>query len=176
MKLIRIGEKLINRNKIEQKIDSMLDMRVQGFSQTEVAKVYATDRAFISRLESLGEIRKGGKVAIVAFPISNAEEILQLANKEGIDFSVLFSETERWEFVRSRTGAQLLNDVMAIVAKLRENDVVIVAASDMRIRSAEALLDKQVVGISIGESPIEEDKYLDPQLIADVMQSIKGLG
>ena len=86
MKLIRIGEKLINRNKIEQKIDSMLDMRVQGFSQTEVAKVYATDRAFVSRLESLGEIRKGGKVAIVAFPISNAEEILQLANKEGIDF------------------------------------------------------------------------------------------
>lgn len=176
MKLIRIGEKLINRNKIEQKIDSMLDMRVQGFSQTEVAKAYATDRAFVSRLESLGEIRKGGKVAIVAFPISNAKEILQLVNKEGIDFSVLFSETERWEFVKSRTGAQLLNDVMAIVAKLRENDVVIVAASDMRIRSAEALLDKQVVGIPIGESPIEEDKYLDPQLIADVMQSIKGLG
>ncbi len=78
--------------------------------------------------------------------------------------------------MKSRTGAQLLNDVMAIVAKLRENDVVIVAASDMRIRSAEALLDKQVVGISIGETTIEEDKYLDPQLIADVMQSIKGLG
>lgn len=175
MKLIRIGDKLINRNKIVQQIISMLDMRVQGFSQTEVAKAYATDRAFVSRLESLGEIRKGGKVAIVAFPISNAEEIIALANKEGIDFSVIFSEQERWAFVRARTGVQLLNDVMAIVAKLRENDVVIVAASDMRIRSAEALLDKHVVGISIGESPIEEDKYLDPKIIADVMHSIKGL-
>ncbi len=175
MKLIRIGEKLINRKKIGQQIDAMLDMRVQGFSQAEVAKVYTTDRAFISRLESLGEIRKGGKVALVAFPISNSEEILSLANKNGIDFSVIFSEKERWAFVKSRTGTQLLNDVMAIVAKLRENDVVIVAASDMRIRSAEALLDKHVVGIPIGESPIEEDKYLDPQLIAAVMSNIKGL-
>ena len=173
MEPIRIGDKLINRNKIHKQIDAMLDLRMQGFSQQEVAKAYATDRAFVSRVESLGEIRKGGRVALVAFPISNKEEILALSAQEGIEFSVVFNDKERWAFLRDKNGVQLFNEVMSIIAKLRESDVVIVAASNMRINLAEAIIDKHVIGITMGESPIEEDKYLEPQLIKDIMQKIK---
>ena len=173
MEPIRIGDKLINRNKIHKQIDAMLDLRMQGFAQQEVAKAYATDRAFVSRVESLGEIRKGGRVALVAFPISNKEEILTLAAQEGIEFSVVFNDKERWAFLRDKNGVQLFNEVMSIIAKLRESDVVIVAASNMRINLAEAIIDKHVIGITMGESPIEEDKYLEPQLIKDIMQKIK---
>ena len=173
MEPIRIGDKLINRNKIHKQIDAMLDLRMQGFSQQEVAKAYATDRAFVSRVESLGEIRKGGRVALVAFPISNKEEILTLAAQEGIEFSVVFNDKERWAFLRDKNGVQLFNEVMTIIAKLRESDIVIVAASNLRINLAEAIIDKHVIGITIGESPIEDDKYLEPQLIKDIMQKIK---
>ena len=173
MEPIRIGDKLINRNKIHKQIDAMLDLRMQGFSQQEVAKAYATDRAFVSRVESLGEIRKGGRVALVAFPISNKDEILTLAAQEGIEFSVVFNDKERWAFLRYKNGVQLFNEVMTIIAKLRESDILIVAASNMRINLAEAIIDKHVIGITMGESPIEEDKYLEPQLIRDIMQKIK---
>ena len=173
MEPIRIGDKLINRNKIHKQIDAMLDLRMQGFSQQEVAKAYATDRAFVSRVESLGEIRKGGRVALVAFPISNKEEILTLAAQEGIEFSVVFNDKERWAFLRDKNGVQLFNEVMTIIAKLRDSDIVIVAASNLRINLAEAIIDKHVIGITIGESPIEEDKHLEPQLIKDIMQKIK---
>ncbi|MEG0797638.1 MAG: hypothetical protein RSC56_06010 [Acidaminococcaceae bacterium] len=173
MEPIRIGDKLINRRKIHQQIDAMLELRMQGFAQQEVARAYATDRAFVSRLESLGEIRKGGKVALIAFPINNTDEILKLAVQEGIEFTIVLNEKERWDFVSEKSGVQLLNEVMSIVSRLRENDIVIVAASNMRIHLAEALLDKQVIGLQLGESPIEEDKYLKPQLIKDIMQQIK---
>ena len=75
--------------------------------------------------------------------------------------------------MRDKNGVQLFNEVMSIIAKLRESDVVIVAASNMRINLAEAIIDKHVIGITMGESPIEEDKYLEPQLIKDIMQKIK---
>ena len=170
---IRIGDKLINKNKIYKQIDEMLDLRAQGFSQSEVAKTFPIDRTFVSKVETLGEIRKGGRIALVAFPISNEEEIKTLCLKEGIEFSVIFTEKARWEFVENKTGPELLNEVMSLVAKLRNNDIVIVAASDMRINLAKALLDKQVIGIPLGESPIAEDKYLDPKIVLDIMKTLK---
>lgn len=170
---VRIGDKLINRNKIHRQIDAILELRMQGFSQLEVAKACAVDRALISRVESLGEIRKGGRVALVAFPISNKEEILQLARQEGIEFTVVFSEKERWDFLEDKNGVELFNAVTGIIAKLRESDVIIVAASNMRINLAEALLDKHVIGVTLGDSPIEEDKYLETSIIKNIMEKIK---
>lgn len=170
---IRVGDKLINKNKIYKQIDAMLDLRAQGFSQSEVAKTFSIDRAFLSKVETLGEIRKGGRIALVAFPIKNGKEIQEIAIKEGIEFALLFDEKERWAFVENKTGPELLNEVMALVAKLRENDVVIVAASDMRINLAQALLDKQIIGIPLGESPINEDKYLEPKILLEIMKNLK---
>ena len=78
-----------------------------------------TDRTFISRLESLGEVRKGKTLALVAFPIKNIDEIKQLANEEGVDFTLLMTDKERWDFVYEKSGIQLLNDVMGLIYKIR---------------------------------------------------------
>ncbi len=44
----------------------------------------------------------------------------------------------------------------------------------MRIRLAEAIVGEKVVGVLIGESPIEEDYYLNPQKLRDLIISVKG--
>ena len=71
MNFIRIQDKIINWQKIEKILQRALQMRERGFSQQEVADRLSLDRTFISRLESVGEIRKGQSIACVGFPILN---------------------------------------------------------------------------------------------------------
>ena len=66
--LLRIGEKLISTSRIHRTVDQILELRSQGQSQQEVAEQIGVDRTFISRLEGLGEVRKGGRVAVIGFP------------------------------------------------------------------------------------------------------------
>lgn len=171
--LARIGDKIINRQKIVDAIDSMILLRQQGMSQQEVANRLGVDRTVVSRLETLGEVRKGGKIALVGFPICNRDELLMVAEEEGIDFVLLLSEKERWSFVEEKSGAELFNEIMQIVARLRTYDTLIFIGSNMRIKLVEALLDKEVIGIQIGESPIAEDKYFDPQELMNVIRHLK---
>ncbi|MEG6586140.1 transcriptional regulator [Dendrosporobacter sp. 1207_IL3150] len=171
--LLRIGEKIINRQKIYQVIDSALELRSQGLSQQEVANKVGLDRTVISKLETLGEVRKGGKVALVGFPIKNCEELAQVARQQGVDYSLLMSENERWDYVEAKSGVQLFNNIMEIVARLRQYDVVIMLGSNMRIKLMEALLDKEVIGIEIGESPIAEDKYVDPKKLLNIISQLR---
>ncbi len=170
--LLRIGEKIINRQKINQIIDEMFNLRSQGFSQQEVANRVGIDRTVISKLETLGEVRKGGKVALVGFPIENCEELRLMARQEGIDYSLLLSEQERWDFVQKKSGIGLFNTIMEIIATLRNYDIVIILGSNLRIKLMETLLDKEVIGIQIGESPIEENKYVDPERIKSIVQQL----
>ena len=44
------------------------------------------DRTLVCRLESLGEIRKGRRLAVVGFPVLNKEEVRQALEREGVDF------------------------------------------------------------------------------------------
>jgi transcriptional regulator len=67
--LIRIGEKIISRRRIDQYVSRMLELRAKGLSQAEVAGRLGVDRTLVSRLESLGEVRKGKRIAVVGFPI-----------------------------------------------------------------------------------------------------------
>ncbi len=170
--LLRIGEKIINRQKINQIIDEMFNLRSQGFSQQEVANRVGIDRTVISKLETLGEVRKGGKVALVGFPIENCEELRLMARQEGIDYSLLLSEQERWDFVQKKSGIGLFNTIMEIIATLRNYDIVIILGSNLRIKLMETLLDKEVIGIQIGESPIAENKYVDPESIKSIVQQL----
>jgi predicted XRE-type DNA-binding protein len=172
--LLRIGEKIINRQKIHQIINEMLDMRSRGLSQQEVANRVGIDRTVISKLETVGEVRKGGRLALVGFPIKNCEELRIMAKQEGIDYSLLMSEQERWGFVQSKTGVDFFNTIMEIVATLRNYDVVIILASNMRIKLMETILDKEVIGVQIGESPIAEDKYVDPESIRIIVRQLHG--
>lgn len=173
MDLIRIGDKLISVSRIENIIQEMLDLRQQGISQAEVAKKFNTDRTFLSRLESLGEIRKGKTIAIVGFPLKNTEELKQLAFQEGVDFSLLMTDKERWDFVYEKSGIELLNEVMGLIYQVRQYDVVILLGSDQRLRLFKALLDKEVISIDIGKSPMTEDVYVDPQNLRKIIRMTK---
>jgi len=171
--LLRIGEKIVNKQKIHQTIEAVLEMRSKGFSQQEAANRAGLDRTVISKLETMGEVRKGGLVALVGFPIKNCEELRQMARQEGIDFSLLMSEQERWGFLQNRTGVELFNNIMEIVSTLRKYDIVIMLCSNMRIKLMEALLDKEVIGVEIGESPIADDKYVDPETVRKIIHQLR---
>lgn len=171
--LLRIGDKIINRQKIYQVIDEALELRSKGSSQQDAANRVGLDRTVISKLESLGEIRKGGRIALVGFPIENCKELGMIAGQQGIDYCLLMSERERWDYVENKSGVQLFNHVMEIVAMLRQYDVVIMIGSNMRIKLMEALLDKEVIGIKIGDSPIAEDKYVEPEQLLRIVRQLQ---
>ncbi len=173
MDLVRVGEKVISKKKISGIVNKILELRVKGFSQQEVANQIGVDRTFVSRLETMGEIRKGNRIAVVGFPILNKEEIVEILQLEGVDFSLIMTEQERWEFVRRLNGAELVNNMMQLIGKARKYDAVVLIASDQRIKIIEALLDCEVIGFSIGASPIEEDRYVDPARIREILASIK---
>lgn len=171
--LLRIGDKIVNRQKIHHTVDRVLELRQDGLSQQEVASQVGVDRTFVSRLEAIGEIRKGGRVALIGFPIQNCQEIYTVARQEGIDFCLVMSNQERLDFVQTKSGVELFNTIMEIISNVRKHDTVIIVGSNMRIKLMEALLDKAVIGVQIGESPISEDKYVNPE---DICALIKQLG
>lgn len=174
MDLVRIGNKLISRNRLIRRIDEILQMRVAGKSQQETAEALGVDRTFISRLEALGEIRKGGKVALIGFPIENKKELEEAALAEGVDFFLVLTESERWRFAEGMSGAELVNEIMRIGAELRSYDAVIVLGSDMRISMIEALIGKDnVIGIEIGRSPIRQDVKVDVAQIVELLRTLK---
>lgn len=175
MQLIRIGDKVISRDRIFQVITRMLELRAMGLSQHEVAEKLEIDRTLISRLETIGEVRKGKRIALAGFPVANRAELTAMAESEGVDFILLMSEEERVTFVKSQNGADLLNGVMRLIARARECDSVIFIGSDLRLRMVEALIGPNVIGIEIGSSPIHEDKYVDPEEIRTLVRSLKGL-
>lgn len=173
MQLLRIGDKLLDRDRIIKTIDEILNLRIQGLSQQEVANRLNVDRTFVSRLEGIGEVRRGGKVAVIGFPLKNKDELIKVLQEEGVEFYLIMTDEERWRFVREKTGQELLNETMNLIAKARNYDVVIVIGSNYRIKLSEALLDNEVLGIEIGTSPIQEDVYLDPEKLRSLIRSLK---
>lgn len=174
MRPIHIGDKTIDSDKVHRLIDEMLNMRVRGLSQQEVAEHFRIDRTFVSRLENLGEIKKGGSMALIGFPVKNKEELESIAKQNGVEFVFLMSEKERWDFVTNKDGAQLFNMVLDIIAKLRSFDKTIFLGSDRRTKLVEAVLGNEVVTIDIGESPITHDVYIDPERFVSVIRTLKG--
>lgn len=173
MDLIRIGDKLISVPKLEAVLKEILKLRKQGLSQIDVARRLDIDRTFISRLESLGEIRRGQTIGLIGFPIKNVEEIESLAFQEGIDDILLMNDKQRWDFVYKRSGIELLNEVMNLIYKFRQYDVVIILGSDKRIRLFGAILDNEVVPIEIGKSPMREDVHIDPKYLKEIIKKVK---
>lgn len=173
MEFYRIQDKIISWQKIEKTFRKALLLRSRGFSQQEVATRLGIDRTLISRLEGVGELRKGQSVACIGFPVLNKDEIIGILEKEGVDFIMLMSEKERLDFVNLRSGKELLNEIMALTARVRAYEVVICIGSDERLRLFEGMLDNQVITLEIGESPLTEDKWVDPQEIRKIMKSIR---
>ena len=169
MDFSRIGDKIINNKKIFRNIEKILEYREKGYSQSRVAEEIKVDRSFISRLESLGEIRKGDKIALVGFPVANKNEILDIAKKYGLEYVLVMTEEERWNFIKNKDGLELFNGLIEIIIKLKEFDLVIFLGSDMRLDLVDKLLDGKIIGIELGESPINEDKFVDPKEIKKIL-------
>lgn len=173
MELQRIGDKMISRAKIDKSIDRILELRARGLSQQEVATKLNIDRTFISRLETLGEVRKGGRVGVIGFPLGNRDELEAVCRDEGVDFMLLMNDEQRWAFVQEKTGIELLNTFMEMVAELREYSTVILFGSDKRLQVFEALLNQNTISITLGPSPIIGDRTYDPDELRKLLRSIK---
>ncbi len=174
MEILRIGDKLISWSRIQYKLERILEMRSRGASQQEVAEKMGIDRTFISRLEGLGEIRKGKNVGIVGFPIMNKDEIMKVLDDYGITRRLLLSEKERVQFIQKKSGLELFNQLLELIGEFRNLDTVVVMASDKRIELIQDLLDNQVVPLAIGMSPITEDIYVKPELLRTVLDALTG--
>ncbi|HOB21613.1 MAG TPA: transcriptional regulator [Bacillota bacterium] len=175
MELYRIGDKVVDGKKIQREVQRILSLRAQGYSQLEVSQRLGIDRPWISRLESMGEVRKGKKLALVGFPVANKEELARVAAQEGVDFVFLLTDRERWAWVEEKSGAQLVNQMMEIISKLGQKyDLVVFLGSDMRLKILEAIMGQKLVGVEIGKSPIKEDCYVEPEKIRKLIAQCKG--
>lgn len=174
MDIVRIGDKIVSRRKIGRVVDRILGRRAAGFSQQDVASELNVDRAFVSRLESVGEVRKGRRLAVVGFPIGNKDELEQVARDAAVDFVLLLNDSERWDFVEKASGAELFQNVLGIIARLRECDTVVFLGSDMRIEWVEAVLgSERVVSVDLGPSPIAHDCYVPPERLRDILAACR---
>ncbi|MDN5326300.1 MAG: hypothetical protein PWP41_996 [Moorella sp. (in: firmicutes)] len=173
MDLIRIGDKLISRRKINAALERIFTLRCQGFSQQEAARQVGVDRSFVSRLETLGEVRRGRRLAVVGFPIANKAEVEAMLRQEGVEYILLLTDAERWDFVRQKNGLDLFNSLMEIITRLRDYDVVIIIGSDYRIKVSEALLGREVVGYGIGTSPIQGDRTVDVEELRHLVRQLE---
>lgn len=167
---IRIGDKVICQSKLEENLAEIFRLRSQGLSQQEVANQLGLERSFISRLEGLGEVRKGGKLAVIGFPIKNIAELQELLNRYGVEFSILLTEESRWRFIKEKSGLQLFNDIMKIMQELHSYDKVILLGSVQRVKMLSALLGKETLSMKLGESPLSEDVYVDPGQLERLLQ------
>jgi transcriptional regulator with XRE-family HTH domain len=176
LEFVRVGDKVISRQKIDNALDEILSLRTQGMSQAEVALKTGVDRTFISRLETLGELRKGGSIAVIGFPLANCEEIRQAAAQEGVDFAFLMSDKERWDWVRQKSGIDLLNELLRLIATVRDYDKVILIGSDKRLHLMKGLLDRrtEIFPVVIGTSPMAGDVYVNPESLKEMIREIRG--
>jgi len=170
--LLRIGEKIISMPKIEESIRKVLQLRATGLSQQEVANILGLDRTFISRLESIGEIRKGKKIAVFGFPIKNTEEIKKISAAQGADYIYIANEEKRWNLVRDKSALTFFNEAMELIAKLQAFDLVVLISSRRWLKIAEAFLNKEIVFIELGPSPIKKDCYLNPHMFQKVLGKV----
>lgn len=175
--LIRIGDKLIQRSRISRFVDRLLERRQAGLSQLEAARELGVDRTLVSRLESIGEVRRGERIALIGFPIANHRELTGLAYERGVDLVLLMSNSERWSFLEDKDGPSLFNEVMAVIAQVQRCDKVIFLGSDMRVALMEDLVGaNRLVSVVLGPSPMHSDHVVDRDELARLLDGVLGTG
>jgi hypothetical protein len=160
VRFYRIGDKVVSRQKVFDLVSEVLEARESGATQEEAARANDVQRTFVSFLESVGEIRRGKRVAIVGFPVANCDEVRAVADRHGVEFCLLFSQAER-EGLEAEPADRMFNLVLETLAKLRDFDVVLLLASDRRVPAAERILGNEVIPISLGPSPLRRDVVVD---------------
>jgi len=171
VRLYRIGDKVVSEDKLQDAVRSILEERESGATQEDAARAHGVQRSFVSFLETLGEVRRGDKVALVGFPIANAEDVKRLAESHSLDFVLVLSQDER-ESIESGDATRVFNQLLETVAALRDYDTLVLIASDWRIRTMERILGTEVVGIPLGASPLRADVPVDLQELDGILTSV----
>jgi len=172
VRFFRIGEKVVSQEKLFDALTDILTDREAGATQEEVARTHGVQRSFVSFLESLGEVRRGARIAVVGFPVANAEEVRALAERHGVDFTLVFSQAER-ETIEGSSGGEVFNRLLETLATLRDHDVTILMASDWRIELIERILGREIIGIPLGQTPLREDVPVDIAELDQVLAGVK---
>lgn len=172
MRLFRVGNKVVSLGKITDAVTAILEERERGATQEDAARAHGVQRSFVSFIETLGEVRRGGRVALVGFPVANAAEVRALAERHAVDFVLVVSQNER-EYIENGPAADIFNQLLETIAVLKDYDVLVLLASDWRIKTIEKILGKEVIGINLGHSPIREDVAVDVAELEAVLVAVE---
>ena len=171
MRFFRVGEKVISREKLFEMVSEILTDRERGATQEETAANHGVQRSFVSWLESLGEVRRGPRVALVGFPVADSEAVREMADRYAVEYVLLMSQSERESF-EGGTGAEVFNRVLDTLAELTGFDVIVLMASDRRIETIERIMGREVVPMCLGESPLREDVEVDLAELEGILEGI----
>lgn len=171
MRFFRIGDKVVSREKLIEQITGILRDREGGATQSEAARAHGVERSFVSWLETLGEVRRGRRVGLIAFPVANGEEVRRLAEERGIEFVVVMSQAER-EQLEGSPGDAVFNRVLDTLATLKDFDVLVLLASDWRVGTIEKILGREVVAMTLGPSPLRHDVTVDLEELAGILDGV----
>ena len=171
MRLYRIGDKVVSEDKLRDAITAILEDREAGATQEDVAKSHGVQRSFVSFLETLGEVRKGSRVALVGFPIANADAVKELAERHALDFVLVLSQEER-EDIESGEVTAVFNTLLETIATLRDYDTLVLMASDWRIKTMERILGTEVVGVPLGPSPLRAAVTVDLEQLDEILSGV----
>ncbi len=171
--LRRIGDKLVSRERILSAVDEVLALRQAGLSQQEVASRLGIDRSFVSRLETLGEIRKGGSIAVIGLPVANKGEIVKVADEKGIDFTFILSEEERWSFLQGRSGFELFTEAADLLEKLAGHEVIVILGHNRPAQILATLLEKRSAIFHLAQIEGRE-AHFSPVELGQLLERVKG--
>ena len=87
---------------------------------------------------------------------------------------MVLDDRERWAFVKGRDGLEVLDDLLQIIHNIRRFDTVILMGSDRRLELMRSMLDKEVIPIVLGQSPIVGDVQVDAVFFRDMLRALKG--
>jgi hypothetical protein len=171
MRFYRIGDKVVGREKLVDQIEAILADREGGATQQEAAAAHGVDRSFISWLENLGEVRRGKRVAFIAFPVSNVADVRRVLDEHGVEMSMVVSQAEREGFEAGRADA-VFNLVLDVLADLKDFDTVIIFASTKRTGTIEKILGREVIAHTLGPSPLRHDVVVDLGELSDLLDAV----
>jgi hypothetical protein len=171
MRFFRIGEKVVSREKLIEQITGILRDRETGSTQEEAAAKHGVQRSFVSWLETLGEVRRGARVAVIGFPVGNIPEVKAVCDEHAVEFTLLMSQEER-EGLGHGSGGVIFNRVLDTLAVLKDFDVIVLLASDWRIDTIEKILGREVVAVALGPSPITADVAVDLDELDGILDGV----
>jgi hypothetical protein len=116
-------------------------------------------------------LRKGSRVALVGFPIANADAVKALAERHALDFVLVLSQEER-EDIESGEVTAVFNTLLETIATLRDYDTLVLMASDWRIKTMERILGTEVVGVPLGPSPLRAAVTVDLEQLDEILSGV----